>query len=306
SYNWYAGGGGAQLTQASVSQGAATTLNLTFNGSTTITTDGWSINTDSENALSISSVSGSGTSTPSFTLSREILPGETITLSYDEDTGSTKVGDNDLPSITNKPVSNNVKFWAEDFNGTSIDTDRWTVTNPNSADLLISQSAYLMFQRVTDNAVSALTNHITTNLKFSYGVYSVYFDALVGFTNSTPIFRWLVDASNFVSIIGNLDKLRSVINSGGGALEYDQTSTQDKDGVRVRMIITSTTVDFEYWDGDEWAAIPGTSQQSINVGSSAPIMLSSSSAAADTAGDRWAFRELRYAPTTWDTEMPED
>src|SRR5690606_40228900 len=74
-YNWYAGGGGAQLTQASVSQGAATTLNLTFNGSTTITTDGWSINTDSENALSISSVSGSGTSTPSFTLSREILPG---------------------------------------------------------------------------------------------------------------------------------------------------------------------------------------------------------------------------------------
>src|SRR5690606_19284866 len=84
------------------------------------------------------------------------------------------------------------------------------------------------------------------------------------------------------------------------------TSTQDKDGVRVRMIITSTTVDFEYWDGDEWAAIPGTSQQSINVGSSAPIMLSSSSAAADTAGDRWAFRELRYAPTTWDTEMPED
>lgn len=305
---YYSGGGAPALSSSLIAQGTPTILQLTFNGTAVITTSGWSIATDGPNALSISSVSDSGTSTPSFTLSREILPGEVITLSYTG--GTTTVNGNDLGDITDRAVTNNVLYWAEDFTGTVIDTARFNVTNPNSADLLITQNNELRFTRVTDNAVAgALTNNVETDLIFPLGVYSVLMDLVTGFATSVPVFRWVVDASNFISLQGTglaIDAIRAAIQVGGGGLDYDVTSTQNKDGTRIRWIVTATTITFQYWDGDSWELIPLTSAQTLTVGTGGKIMMASSSAELDAAGDRLAWRQLRYAPTAWNTELPED
>ena len=83
-------------------------LVLTFSEAVTITTAGWSIDTDGA-ALSITGVSGSGTSAPEFTLSRDLTEGEAVTISYDSATGDTvDLSDNELADITDRAVTNNV------------------------------------------------------------------------------------------------------------------------------------------------------------------------------------------------------
>lgn len=83
-------------------------LNLVFSEPVDISTDGWTITTDGA-ALSIASVSSSGTATPAFTLSRVVLYSETITLDYDDATGDTKDAyNNTLVSINDFSVTNNV------------------------------------------------------------------------------------------------------------------------------------------------------------------------------------------------------
>lgn len=304
---YYGGGVAPALLSGTVSQGTATTLDMTFSGSTTITTDGWSIDTDGPNALSISSVSGSGTSTPSFTLSREILPGESITLSYDAETGSTKVGSADLESITNQAVTNSVLWWAEDFVGTTIDTDRFTVTNPDSENLLISQNNELRFTRVTDvNISNAITNNVQTNPLFTRGVFSVFIDNVTGFSNSTKVFRYWVDSNNFISIQGSPENIRVAIQVGGSTLEYDVTSAIPIDGIRVRFQFNSDNeITFEYWDGSLWKVLPSTSLQVQNPGDTGKIHISSNSNSSDSQNDVGAFHQLRYAIEPWGAELPE-
>jgi hypothetical protein len=97
------------LSTASIETSTDDVLDFVFDESVTITIAGWSIDTDGA-ALSISSVlSGSGTSTPKFQLSRSVLETETLTVSYDSTTGNTlDLAGNELGDITDDAVSNNV------------------------------------------------------------------------------------------------------------------------------------------------------------------------------------------------------
>ena len=99
------------LTSATIEIATDDILDLVFNEAVTISITGWNIDTDGS-ALSISSVSsGDGTSTPKFQLSRSILSTETLNLDYDSGTGDTTdtaATPNDLVSITDEAIVNNI------------------------------------------------------------------------------------------------------------------------------------------------------------------------------------------------------
>lgn len=93
------------LTDAVVASGTPTQLQLTFDNSVNITTDGWTLTSDG-GTVQLVGVSGSGTSTPIFTLARIIEGGETATLSYSTITGSTtSLTGNEIETITNQSVT---------------------------------------------------------------------------------------------------------------------------------------------------------------------------------------------------------
>lgn len=104
------------LSTTTIENATDSVLDLVFNEAVTITTAGWSIATDGA-ALSISAVaSGSGTTTPKFTLSRSVLSTETVTVSYASSTGNTVDGSgNELADITDRAVTNNVGFVPSDL-----------------------------------------------------------------------------------------------------------------------------------------------------------------------------------------------
>lgn len=97
-----------ELLYAKIFNSDTDAIKLTFNRPVNITTTSWTIATDGA-ALSISSVSGSGTHYPIFALSRAVLGWETITLTYDGDTGETEdLNANPLLDITDFSVYNRV------------------------------------------------------------------------------------------------------------------------------------------------------------------------------------------------------
>jgi hypothetical protein len=122
------------LTTATIEDSTDTKLDLVFNEPVTVTTSGWSIATDGA-ALSISSVSGSGTS-HQFTLSRSVLDTETLTLSYSQTGNTLDASGNELAAITNRSITNNVEPAAAPvdlkinfFTGTATG---WTATGATS------------------------------------------------------------------------------------------------------------------------------------------------------------------------------
>lgn len=306
------GGGGATLLQTLIAQDTPTILQMQFNGTTVITTDGWSIATDGPNALSISSVSDSGTSTPSFTLSREILPGEGITLSYIG--GTTTVNGKDLGDITDEAVTNSVNYWHVPFTGTSVDATKGAITNPGSADFLVSQNDKLLFTRVNDNAATLGVNHWQSALKFTRGVFSCKLNAESGFATSIWRFQPLVvDASNFIAIqktsVGS--KLRLAVQVGGPPLEFDD----DADGTGglpdlspsnlwVKAIyLENNIVVFKYYNGSAWVTIATTS--AFNIGASGWMNFGSSSNVDDAPGNQFSFDEAYFTAEDYDTETPD-
>lgn len=128
------------LTSATVENATDNRLSMTFIEAVTITTAGWSISA-SGGAVTINSVSGSGTSTPYFVLSRSIAEGETVTVSYSGGV-TTDLGGNPLATITNLSVTNNVtdlivlntpaNFVATVFSSTRIDLTWDDIANESS------------------------------------------------------------------------------------------------------------------------------------------------------------------------------
>jgi hypothetical protein len=114
--NWYGPGGGAPaLSSAAVAKATDDALNLIFNRAVTLSDDtGFSIVTDGASAITISSVSGSGTTTPSFQLSRVVEQEETLYLVYDG-TGDLAAGGTEFEAFE-KAITNNVTLM---FNGIS-------------------------------------------------------------------------------------------------------------------------------------------------------------------------------------------
>lgn len=99
----------------SVSTGTPNVIDIVASENVNITSSGFTF-TASGGAVTVSSVTGSGTSTPKLNLSRSISAGETITWAYNSATGNTTdIEGNELVSISGVTVTNNISsFIAQD------------------------------------------------------------------------------------------------------------------------------------------------------------------------------------------------
>lgn len=127
----------ATLTSAEVLGSQPAQLNLVFNSLVIIiTTPGWTLTSDGGTVNPVS-VAGSGTANPSFTLDRDIEPGETVTVSYNPLVGNTTSSTGtELASISNFPVTTEAEVPPdEDFTITvgPSGQDFTTITAANNA-----------------------------------------------------------------------------------------------------------------------------------------------------------------------------
>lgn len=80
-------------------------LQLSFSDEVNITSDGWTLEADGI-AVDLIGVTGSGTVTPGFNLTRDIIGDEVLTLSYNPATGSTtSLTGNELEAITDASIT---------------------------------------------------------------------------------------------------------------------------------------------------------------------------------------------------------
>lgn len=94
------------LVSAVVTNTPPTNLNLITSEAVNISLDGWSV-TASGGAVILNSVENSGTTSPILVMDRAIVDTETITVSYDQETGETTslTGTRELATITNQAVT---------------------------------------------------------------------------------------------------------------------------------------------------------------------------------------------------------
>lgn len=237
------------LSSATIEDSSDNTVDLVFDESVTITTTGWSISTDGA-ALSISSVSGSGTTTPSFTLSRSVLASETVTLSYDSSTGNTVDGSgNELADITDDAVVNNVGtiiVMEDDFSGTVIDTAKWTETDP---DGVISQNGDLRFSYTSGSGVSSRTDYLTGDTALgSVSAIQATLSGAIATAGSGTIWFGMWDDSDslgdeFLILGGSTNNDARILLKINGSNVYDFSSTVDYNNTWKLLK-----------DGNEWSA----------------------------------------------------
>lgn len=284
------------------------TLDLVFNVAVNITTAGWSV-AASGGAVTVSSVSsGSGTTAPKLTLSRAIGSTETLTVSYDHSTGATVAtsGGVELGTVTTEAVTNNAYQIDLEvlFTGTTVDTSKGTLTNPDSANLTIAQNGKLNFTRTTDTAVaSSITNYWNSVNTYTRGTFAVLMSHDTGFINSIKAFVYRVDANNDIAILSsttsNLATLR--IRSGGSTVYTYDTGISLNNRFRIRFNAANQII-FEYWNSSTWTQLGTT--QTVNVGSAGNIRFQTNSSVADAPADVFSFDSLYITDKTYTTVTP--
>lgn len=295
-------------------EGGTQTLDLVFDAAVTITTAGWTVSATG-GAVTVSSVSsGSGTTSPKFSLSRSIGSDETITVSYDPGTGATvSVSDSvELATITAAAVTNSAYeiLFNVPFTGTTIDTGAGTVTNPDSANLTISQSGTLRFTRTTDTAVaSSNSNYWRSVNTYGRGAYSVLMNKDTGFTNSVAIFIYRVDANNDIAIVHRLtaNSLDIRIRSNNATTYTLATGISSNSRVKI-VFATNGDISFYYWSGSAWTQMgttrPASEHATLHAAGNGNIQLGANSATADAPADRFSFDDVYVTDKDYTTVTP--
>lgn len=288
------------------------TLDLVFDRSVNITTSGWSVSA-SGGAVTVSSVaSGDGTTTPKFSLSRVIQSDETLTASYNPSTGATTSvsGGGELDTVSAQSVTNNVYEILLEvlFTGTSIDTSKGTVTNPDSANLTISQSGKLIFKRTTDNAVaSSLTNYWRSTNTYSYAskVYAALLNRDTGFAaGSIAVMMVRVDANNYVAILQNSGAQTVSTRVTIGGSNSDQSTSVNVSN-RFRIVINaSNQVTFQYYTGGVWTNFGHSANTAANIGSTVNLQFSTNSSVSDATNDQFSFDDVYITDKIYSTATP--
>jgi hypothetical protein len=295
------------LLSASVENASPSILNLGTSLAVIITTAGWSVSA-SGGAVTVSSVaSGSGTIAPKLNLSRSIASTEIVTVSYDQSTGATlDTNGNELITLIAFAVTNNVVGINLEvlFTGTTIDTAKGTVTNPDVANLTISQNNKLIFTRTTDTAIaSTLVNYWRSVNTYTRGTFAVLFNKDAGFATSAASFQYRVDANNDIAILKKANSATEVTLrvrvSAATVYTLDVTVSQNS---RFKIAYNSLNEIRFYYYSSGWIQIGTT--QTYNVGSSANIQLATNSESADAPADAFSFDTLYVTDKEYTTVTP--
>lgn len=185
------------LSTAEVPQVTPTSLNLTFSAAVSITDQsGWTL--EGESTVQISSVSGSGTTAPTFTLNRAIDPGEDLTISYDPVVGNTtSLTGNELAQISAFTVETGeppvVPDQTCDFTcDTEAEITTAAATATTGQKVCISNGTYRITITPTNNGVifenTAGHTPIISGLNtISDGAWSVHSGSIYKATVSLPV-----------------------------------------------------------------------------------------------------------------------
>jgi hypothetical protein len=292
-------------------------LQLTFDEAVNISTAGWSIATDGA-SLSISSVlSGNGTTTPKFQLSRSILGTETITISYDTGTGNTQdAAGNELASISNSPITNLVPLLFDDFADGVISTSNWDVTDPADGVAIAETSGQLRFTATPASPVaSSNTNNVVSDNSFALGSKNVFRCTVGRNTESAGqlgAFK-VYNASDAFATARQVQIGKSATNTlhlriyNGSTFIYDFTSSvpwSTGEGVAVKIVIESTDdIKFYHWDGASWVQIGTT--QNYNLGGPVKVAMQANSVNTDTGTPYVTFDTVFVTKADYSTVIPD-
>lgn len=294
------------LNSAAIENATPSVLDLVFDEAVTITAAGWSISASGGAATVDSVASGSGTATPKLNLSRSISANETVTVSYNPATGATTdLLSNELATVTAQAVTNNVVVINLEvlFAGTTVDTAKGTLTNPDSANLTISQNNKLLFTRTTDVSISSsITNYYRTVNTYTRGTFTVLMNAETGFGVSLSSFQYRVDVNNDIAILRNATLtdggMVTIRVRSGGTTTYSLLTAVPGSNRFMIEYNSSNQIRFYYYSSG-WVLMGAT--QTVNIGAAGTIQLSTNSHVNDAAGDVFSFDSLyvtdRFFPT---------
>lgn len=300
-------GDGPVLLNAAISQTMPNIVTLAISESVEVDAADFFTETDSADALNVTVIiNGNGTGGPQLALDRQVLPGESVTLTYSGDA---------ITGFINEPVENNVHIdYINDFTGNLNDSLRGEIVNPNAAALIINyNSGSIISRRVTDANVTTFVNYFRAkrrNASYTFPkgrVYMAYLNKFLRYTASVWSLRIYVDANNYARFYnGGSGQLWIEIRTSGTQRYLFNTGLTLGDYFVKIKHDTNDDFSFYYWDGAVWVLLdPTHSPQNWNIGSAMELRYESLSDAADAINDVFAVQVMRVTDQDFSTLVPE-
>jgi hypothetical protein len=299
------------LTAATIEHATDDVLDLYFDESVTITTAGWSVSA-SGGAVTVSGVSGSGTTTPSLTLSRSIIGTETVTVSYDPTTGSTvDYYNNEVATISGQSVNNYVivTLMSDDFADGVISTSNWDETDPVDGVSITETGGRLQFScNPASPVASSNTNVIESDNAFDWDSgtprvvrATLYRNAqAVGHTRAIQIAK---DANNGIKLLCSNDATVTITVTVGGVNTYAVDTGIAWDAIPWKIVYSSNfDIAFYSWNGSAW--IQRGTTQNHDFGTTLFVRMGVSSVGSDTGTPTVEMDDFYLTNRNYETVTP--
>jgi hypothetical protein len=264
-----------QLVSAIVYNSTPGQITLVFDEIVTATNVGYSVLVNSV-SITITSITGSGTTTLQLVLASNVANGNTVTFSYDPATGNTlDLGNNELQTLTNHSVTNNVLndqiLLSDTFTGTTIDAAKWTALG-YTGNIAVTQNDKLLMTQLGGSAASSwvdsgpIVKSVTTFTN-GYFKFDLIRTANYGADLSGMGF-YLSNGSRACIISASTDNnVRLFIFISGTGTVYDAT-VACAGGLNNSFKIayaSDNTIKYYYWTGSAWVQLGATQTQNIGT-----------------------------------------
>lgn len=219
---------------------------------------------------------------------------------------------NSAPSneLSSTPTLVIITEMQDDFAGTTIDTSKWTVTNPNVATLPITQNDMAIWTEDGVTTIGATENNLRSKLEITRAVMS--FQADLNRTSAvlanTPLMS-LIDASNTYHIsiqpqgTGAPKTNARIYINGNTVYDTGTTSVALDNTWKIEMDADGTVRVYYLSAPDTWTQV-GTTQSAIMPDLDYSCRLASGSTNQDDAGDETQFDNVYFYPTHYSTSTP--
>lgn len=173
------------------------------------------------------------------------------------------VGRIDILDDYTPPLPMPTILFSDVFTGTTIDTAKWDVTNPNSANITFVQNGNLTVSSDGTGSISSGANYMTsdstwdlsTTKAFSFDIQSNNQDCYGGWiiALSNGVDNYIVFYNGTANSGTNIRLLAaeggvSFINTADINLPLSTTKT-------IKILVTPTTTSISYWNGSAWVSI---------------------------------------------------
>lgn len=153
-------------------------------------------------------------------------------------------------------------LFSDDFTGTTIDTSKWTVSEPTPSAITLTQNNELIFTSLSTSSISGTPTTIDTDGKYSFDTTSsmryVTFTVTAGNTDENLgfIIQGGTPNTNIVRFIRNSNNSNQVYinNTNNGVLNGIHNSTENLTGTW-KMDLGNSLFVLHKWNGSSWSQI---------------------------------------------------